>query len=159
MTVVRPFRAVRYDPERVDLSRVIVPPYDVIAADERGAFFDRDPHNAIRFELTREVEDEATTDYADIRDQLDAWRESGVLLQDEEPAFYVMRHRFRAPDGRELERLGWVAELGLAEYEEGVVLPHENTLADRGKTGCVSCERLGRTSRASSCFTKIATRS
>ena len=129
MTVVRPFRAVRYDPERVELSRVIVPPYDVVAADERGAFFDRDPHNAIRFELTREVEDEATTDYADIRDQLDAWRESGVLLQDEEPAFYVMRQRFRAPDGRELERLGLFAELGLAEYEEGVVLPHENTLA------------------------------
>ncbi|MFP6605574.1 MAG: DUF1015 domain-containing protein, partial [Myxococcota bacterium] len=129
MTVVRPFRAVRYDPERVELSRVIVPPYDVIAADERGAFFDRDPHNAIRFELTRDTDDEATTDYADIRDQLDAWRESGVLLQDEEPAFYVMRQRFRAPDGRELERLGLFAELGLAEYEEGVVLPHENTLA------------------------------
>ena len=90
MTVVRPFRAVRYDPERVELSRVIVPPYDVIAADERGAFFDRDPHNAIRFELTRDIDDEATTDYADIRDQLDAWRESGVLLQDEEPAFRVV---------------------------------------------------------------------
>ena len=129
MTVVRPFRAVRYDPARVDLSKVIVPPYDVIAGDERGAFFDRDPHNAIRFELTREVAAEATTDYAWIREHLDAWRESGVLVQDDTPAFYVMRQRFRAPDGRELERIGFFAELGLAEYEERVVLPHENTLA------------------------------
>ena len=31
MTDVRPFRALRYDPARVDLSRVIVPPYDVVA--------------------------------------------------------------------------------------------------------------------------------
>ncbi|MBW2384575.1 MAG: DUF1015 family protein, partial [Deltaproteobacteria bacterium] len=61
MTVVRPFRAVRYDPTRVELSKVMVPPYDVIAADERGGFFDRDPHNAIRFELTRDVRDEAGT--------------------------------------------------------------------------------------------------
>jgi len=129
MTVVRPFRAVRYDPGRVDLSRVIVPPYDVIAGDERATFFDRDPHNAIRFELTREVAAEATTDYAQIRECLDAWRESGVLIQDDEPAFYVMRQRFRAPDGRELARVGFFAELALAEYEERVVLPHENTLA------------------------------
>ena len=59
MTVVRPFRAVHYAPDRVDLSKVMVPPYDVVAADERGSFFDRDPHNAIRFELTRDVKDEA----------------------------------------------------------------------------------------------------
>lgn len=129
MTVVRPFRAVRYDPDRVDLTRVIVPPYDVIAGDERSAFFDRDPHNAIRLELTRDVAAEASTDYADVREHLDAWRASGVLLQDEEPALYVMRQRFRAPDGRDLERIGFFAELGLAEYEERVVLPHENTLA------------------------------
>ena len=53
MTVARPFRAVRYDVAKVDLSNVIVPPYDVIEADEREGFYERDPHNAIRFELTR----------------------------------------------------------------------------------------------------------
>ncbi|MFP6654934.1 MAG: DUF1015 family protein, partial [Myxococcota bacterium] len=86
MTVVRPFRAVRYDTQRVDLSKVIVPPYDVIAADERGSFFDLDPHNAIRFELTRDAADEATSNYDWIRETLDAWRASGILIQDELPA-------------------------------------------------------------------------
>ena len=33
MSVVLPFRALRYDPERVDLSRVVVPPYDLPADD------------------------------------------------------------------------------------------------------------------------------
>jgi uncharacterized protein (DUF1015 family) len=59
MTDVRPFRGLRYDPERVDLSRVVVPPYDVITPEERLAFWDRDPHCAIRLILTREPAAEA----------------------------------------------------------------------------------------------------
>lgn len=63
MTAVRPFPAVRYDLERSELSNVIVPPYDVIADDERDGYFERDPHNAIRFELTRKASDQASADY------------------------------------------------------------------------------------------------
>ena len=129
MTVVRPFRAVHYALDRIDLSQVMVPPYDVVAADERGSFFDRDPHNAIRFELTRDVRDEAGTDYAEIAETLAAWLQKGVLVQDEKPAYYVMKQRFTAPDGSSLERIGFFGELELAEYEERVVLPHERTLA------------------------------
>lgn len=129
MTVVRPFRALRYDTGRVDLSKVIVPPYDVVADDERAAFFDRDPHNAIRFELTRDARDEARADYLWIRETLDDWRASGVLVRDAEPAFYVMSQAFKAPSGERLERIGFFAELGLEEYEARVVRPHERTLA------------------------------
>mgnify|MGYP003399218734 CR=1 FL=1 len=82
MTVARPFRALRYDTSRVELSKVIVPPYDVIAADERAAFFDRDPHNAIRLELTRDAADEAATDYREVVQTLAAWQEEGALLRD-----------------------------------------------------------------------------
>jgi uncharacterized protein (DUF1015 family) len=129
MTVVRPFRAVRYDTDRVDLSKVIVPPYDVIAADERASFFDRDPHNAIRFELTRNVADEANADYAWIRETLDAWRASGVLIRDDSPGYYVMGQRYTTPSGEVLERIGFFAELELEEYDARVVRPHERTLA------------------------------
>ena len=129
MTLVRPFRAVRYDSDKVDLSSVIVPPYDVIAADERGAFFDRDPHNAIRFELTRDAADEASADYAEIRELLDAWRSSGVLIQDETPGFYVMGQSYTAPSGETLERIGFFAALTLEEYDSRVVRPHERTLS------------------------------
>lgn len=129
MTQVRPFRALRYDTDRVDLSRVIVPPYDVIADDERGAFFERDPHNAIRFELTRDARDEASADYGWIRETLDAWRAEGVLVRDDTPGIYVLGQRYTAPDGQRLERVGFFAELGLAEYDERAVRPHERTLA------------------------------
>ena len=129
MTVVRSFRAVRYDPERVDLSSVIVPPYDVIAADERSSFFDRDPHNAIRFELTRDAADEASAHYGWIRETLDAWRASGVLMHDDQPGYYVMGQRYTAPSGEELERVGFFGELALEDYDARVVRPHERTLA------------------------------
>jgi len=129
MTIARPFRALRYDNDRVELSRVMVPPYDVIAADERGTFYDRDPYNAIRFELTRDVADEADTDYSEVAGVLREWRESGVLACDQEPAYYVMRQRFVAPSGETLERVGFFAELGLEDYENRVVRPHERTLS------------------------------
>lgn len=129
MTQARPFRGLRYDTRRVDLSRVIVPPYDVIAPDERAAFFDRDPHNAIRFELTREIADEAGTNYGWIRETLDAWRASGVLIRDEQPSYTIMRQSYKAPSGERLSRVGFFAELGLEEYERRVVRPHERTLA------------------------------
>ena len=60
MTLVRPFHALRYDPARVDLAKVIVPPYDVITREDRVTFHDRDPHNAVRLELTKDVEQEAS---------------------------------------------------------------------------------------------------
>ena len=142
MTLARPFGAVRYDASRVELSNVIVPPYDVIAADERESFYERDPHNAIRFELTRKVADEATTDYAEVGETLVAWLRSGVLLRDERPAYYVMRQRFVAPSGETLERIGFFAELGLEDYSAGVVLPHERTLA-----GPTADRRTGRRAR------------
>lgn len=129
MTVVRPFHALRYDLKRVELSKVIVPPYDVVADDERSVFFERDPHNAIRFELTRDASEEAGTDYAHLSELLDEWRKAGVLIQDPGPGYYVMRQRFHTQDGKVLERVGFYAELGLAEYSEKQVMPHERTLA------------------------------
>ena len=137
MSEVRPFRALRYDTRRVDLGRVIVPPYDVIAAEDREAFFDRDPHNAIRLELTREVKDQSTTDYAQIPETLAEWRSAGVLLHDAQPGLYPLRQRFTDPDGCEQVRQGFFALLRLEDYESRIVRPHERTLegpkADRLK--------------------------
>ena len=129
MTRIRPFRALRYDPARVDLGQAIVPPYDVIADDERAAFYESDPHNAIRLELTRDVADQSTTDYAQVRRTLDAWQREKVLVRDASPALYGLRQAFTAPDGSRLERQGFFALLGLEDYGRRVVRPHERTLS------------------------------
>ncbi len=129
MTTVRPFRALRYDPTRVPLADVLAPPYDVVAADDRGTLYDRNPHNAIRLELTRNVADEKTTDYAEIRETLDAWASDGVLQRDAAPALYALRQPYNAPDGSKGAREGFFALLHLEDYEARIVRPHERTLA------------------------------
>jgi uncharacterized protein (DUF1015 family) len=137
MTRIQPFRALRYDPARVSLAKVIVPPYDVIAAGDREAFYARDPHNAIRLELTRRVEDEAGTDYADVRETLASWLREGILLRDPRPALYALRQSFHGPDGKTHVRDGFFGLLQLEDYARGSVRPHERTLegpkADRLK--------------------------
>jgi uncharacterized protein (DUF1015 family) len=129
VTRIRPFRALRYDPARVDFSRVIAPPYDVIAAEERASLYDRDPHNAIRLELTRDIADEAATDYAEIRETLMSWRKDGVLLHEDAPALYALRQGFTTADGQRHERESFFALLHLEDYARRIVRPHERTLA------------------------------
>jgi uncharacterized protein (DUF1015 family) len=129
LTRILPFRALHYDPARVDFAKVIAPPYDVIAAEERALLYDRDPHNAIRLELTRDVADEAETDYSEIRETLAAWRARGVLVRDAEPALYALRQSFALPDGSAHTRESFYALLHLEDYARRIVRPHERTLA------------------------------
>jgi uncharacterized protein (DUF1015 family) len=129
MTDVIPFRALRYHSGRVELERVLAPVYDVVAAQDRTVYYDRDPYNALRLELTRSVAEEATTDYAQVARDLAEWRAEGLLVLDAEPALYVLRQRFRIPEGGELERVGFFGALRLEDYESRIVLPHESTLA------------------------------
>jgi len=48
---VKPFRALRYDPERVALDQVVAPPYDVIDDDARSRYLARSPYNVVRLTL------------------------------------------------------------------------------------------------------------
>ncbi len=128
MSEIRPFRALRYDPARCDLGRVLVPPYDVVAAHERADFYERDPHNAIRLELTRRVEDERSTDYRELGETLRTWQQAGVLRRDDAPAFYALRQEFALPDGGRGTRDGFFGLIRLEPYERRVVRPHERTM-------------------------------
>ena len=134
MTRVRPFKALRYDTDRVDLGRVVVPPYDVVSAADREAFYERDPHNAIRLELTRSVADEASTDYTEVRETLRAWQEEGVLVHDAMPSLYALRQTFTAPEGAQHTREGFFALLHIEDYEARIVRPHERTVRPAGST-------------------------
>jgi uncharacterized protein (DUF1015 family) len=128
VTDVRPFRALRYDPAKVSLADVLAPVYDVVAPEDRPLYWDRHPHNALRLELTRSVEEEAATDYRDVAERIAAWRGEGVLVRDAAPALYVLRQSF-TEGGRALARTGFLAALRLEDYAKRVVRPHERTLA------------------------------
>ena len=146
MTRIRPFRALRYDPARVSLGKVIVPPYDVIAAGDREGFYARDPHNAIRLELTRRVEDEAGADYAEVRrpSGLDALGRAGA-----DTVRSLCAAPSPTPDGKTPVRDGF---FGLSpEYYSRRIGVHERTSGPQA-TGQDAARRAGELS-ASSCST------
>ena len=116
MATVRPFRGIRYAPERAgDLERVVAPPYDVIPEETLPVYRERSPYNVVR--LTR-----PGTDYAGAAALQGAWREAGVLRDEPAPAFYLYETLF---EGR--SRRGLLAAVRLSPYGSGEVLPHERT--------------------------------
>lgn len=129
MTDLRPFRALRYDAARVEIEAVLAPVYDVVAPEERGVFYDRHPHNALRLDMLRDAAGESHTDYAESARRLAQWRSAGILRLDDQPGLYVLRQQSRDEEGRALSRTGFFASLGLADYAERMVRPHERTMA------------------------------
>lgn len=119
--VLAPFRALRYDSSRVELANVLAPPYDVIDDAQQDELEARDQHNVVRLTLPR---GETAERYAAAGDLLARWRSEGVLVPEREPALYVYEER---QDGH-VQR-GLVGALGLTPAEDGIVLPHENTMA------------------------------
>ncbi|HEY6569901.1 MAG TPA: DUF1015 domain-containing protein, partial [Candidatus Limnocylindrales bacterium] len=133
MPDIRPFRALRFDPEVVgDLGRVVAPPYDVIGPDLHTALLARSPRNAVRLDLPHEEPPEDPDErYRRVARTFAAWRSDGALRKDPRASLYVYEQVYRVP-GTSLERTqrGFFARLRLEPFgPDGGVLPHERTLA------------------------------
>jgi uncharacterized protein (DUF1015 family) len=124
--VLSPFRALRYDTTTAgDLHALTSPPYDVIDADGVAALEAASEYNVVRLILPRDAADGSEDRYGRAARTLAAWRDAGVLRPDAAPALYVYEQA--AQDGH-VQR-GLVGALGLTPAEDGIVLPHENTIA------------------------------
>lgn len=118
MAQIRPFRALRYAGPLDDL---VAPPYDVISSEQRQAYLTSHPHNVVHLTLP--------DDEAEAARLLAEWQDEGVLVRDEDPAFWWLVQDYTGPDGVPRRREGLVAGLRIEPYEAGVILPHERTHA------------------------------
>lgn len=127
MAEIAPIRGILYDPARVEISRVIAPPYDVISEEERIRLEALDPRNCVRLILPRGEGDEK---YGNAARTFEAWRHEGVLRRDEVPALYLYHQVFTSlelgPDP--VTRRGFICGVRLHAFDEDVILPHERTL-------------------------------
>jgi uncharacterized protein (DUF1015 family) len=129
MADVRPFRGLRYHSRIGALEAVLTPPPISLPEREQRALYQRCPYNVGRIEFgelragDRSVQDRADRMGALFRE----WLESGVLVPDERPAFYLLRQRFPFR-GETRERFGLTAGVRLEDYERRIVLPHEATI-------------------------------
>lgn len=119
--VLRPFRALRFAPGRVELAAVTCPPYDVIERDGIAALESLEDHNVVRLILPRTAG--AEDRYAHAARLLAQWQAEGVLGRDDEAALYVYEQR----TDTWLQR-GLIGALELRRPEERVILPHEDVM-------------------------------
>lgn len=122
--MLSPFRALRYDPDVAgDLASVTSPPYDVIDAAGVEALEQASDVNVVRLILPRDEQSEGDR-YLRAERTLSAWRARGVLRPDPEPALYV----YEQSSSHHAQR-GLLGALALSPPEDGIVLPHENTMS------------------------------
>jgi uncharacterized protein (DUF1015 family) len=127
-----PFRALRYavGPER--LGTLLCPPYDVIDAAERARLLAADPHNAVALVLPVPpgASDEEGEAYRRAATQLTDWTVDGELAVDDVPALYIYEMCTpNRPDEAGTMTRGLVGAVELRDPADGVILPHENTMA------------------------------
>jgi len=132
MAHIAPFRALRYDPARVDLSRVVTQPYDKITPEMQERYYAASPFNLVRIILgKREATDHAGDNpYGRAAHFFEDWRRQGVFLQDDRPSIYPYVQDFTAPGAQtRRERKGFIALGKIEDYSANVIFRHEQTLA------------------------------
>ena len=144
MAEIAPFRGIVYrpqDPQRPDVSSLLAPPYDVINEAQRQALAARSPHNAVHLILPKDAQGgDSDGKYQLAGDALRRMLQDGALTRDAQPALYRYHQVFTPPGSvgpsqsagsaaAPIVRRGFICRIRLHRFSEGVVLPHERTLA------------------------------
>ena len=131
MADILPFRALRYDFERVTASKVVTQPYDKITPAMQDRYYAASPYNLVRIILGRHEASDNTTHnvYTRAAALSRDWRCQGILRQDSLPSVYPYSQMFTAPSGSGFERRGFIALGRVEDYSAKVVFRHEQTLA------------------------------
>ncbi|MGA2458126.1 MAG: DUF1015 domain-containing protein [Terriglobales bacterium] len=140
MAIVFPFRAWRYDPERVPVQQAVTQPYDKITPAMQEGYYQASPYNLVRIILGKSLPGDGDTEnvYTRAAASLQNWRQTGILRRDPEPSLYLYSQTFRLPGDvpgdvpgspAPFERRGFIALGRIEDYSAGVVFRHEQTLA------------------------------
>lgn len=129
MSDVKPFRGIRPRPDKV--REVASPPYDVMNAEEAREMAGSNPNSFLRV-VRAEIDFEPDADphgeeiYARSKANLERLRDSGVMVADDQPCFYV----YRLVMGSHAQT-GIMLGASVSEYEAGLVKKHEFTRPDK----------------------------
>ena len=120
--LVAAFKGERYR-NAEQTSELLAPPYDVISSAQRRIYRERSEHNIVRLILPGGNGDR----YMHAATILQSWRDQEVLVQDPDPAVYVVRQEFETPDGDARVRTGVIGAVAVEPYDRARVRPHEKT--------------------------------
>ncbi|HRI51769.1 MAG TPA: DUF1015 domain-containing protein, partial [Pseudomonadota bacterium] len=136
MAEIAPFRGILYKPSPAagnDVSALIAPPYDVISDREQKELEGKSPHNSVKLILPKDRQGGTTDErYEVAAATLSDFLQRGVMARDEQPALYRYHQIFTPPgeaSAPPVVRRGFICRVRLHRFAEGVILPHERTLA------------------------------
>lgn len=126
MAEIRPFRAWRYnDSLGQNIDDLTSPLFDVVSDNYRQKLYEN-KYNSIHISVPLEGPDGEL-----LNKRIDNWKKEGVIVQDKTPAIYVYYQYFKTPgDHREYCRKGFICNIRLYEWDENVILRHEDTMPD-----------------------------
>ena len=127
MPDVSAFRGTLFDPDRVAVSSVLAPPYDVIDDAWHKQLKEKHKNNCVRLVSP---EGEGALKYENARKSLANWVKSGILRRDERPALYRYHQTFslRGLPSTKVVRKGFIGAVRLHEFSDNVIRRHEETL-------------------------------
>ncbi len=120
---LHPFTALRPTVDGAALARRLCPPYDVIGPEQRARLLAEDPDNAVGIILP-EADGDADA-YEHAARLLDRAVARGLLAPDPDPALYV----YEMQEANGATTRGLLGAIELRDPADGVILPHENTMA------------------------------
>ncbi len=130
MARIAPLRGLRYNPAKIaNMEEVVSPPYDVIDPQSQQALARKNPYNMIHLDLTKSLAAEDLTEerYLRVRDIFENWQREDILIRDSTVGLYLYFTEYTLPSGRKMVRKGFISLVGLAEFSEEVIKPHEKT--------------------------------
>jgi len=140
---IRPFKAIDYNNRKIKkISKVVAPPYDIIAPDMQDGLYRIHENNVVRLILgkVKKTDTQADNRYTRAASDFRSWLKENILIEESVPAIYIYTQTYTY-DGRRIDRIGFISlmELDLTSeirrarlnvpYGSGSkILPHENTL-------------------------------
>ncbi len=141
MSLINPFKSLKYNTEKVYLNDVIAPPYDIISREQQKQLHAKSEYNVINLILgeVKDTDDDTNNRYTRAKESLDKWLDDGIIVEDAEECFYILKQEYeiyRQANGsyentkcyEKKYTFGIIANVELHEWFENVVLPHEKTL-------------------------------
>lgn len=124
MATFIPFKGTRYNVDGNQLESFVCPPYDIISKDMRGEIIEENSDNIVSVELPEGGDGRYHNSGVKLKEML----EGNLLVKDEDEQYYVYKMEFSI-DGIKYNLEGIIGRMRLEPFENGIILPHENTLS------------------------------
>ncbi len=143
MAEIIPFKGILYNPQKVDITSVTAPPYDIVTPEFKKVLYSRSPYNIIRIDFGKDNDgdNEKENRYTRASKLLDNWLKKKIFVRDAKESFYCYEINYNPPSpphpplskggrggiGRKKTLRGFLGAVKIEDLDAGKIHPHEMT--------------------------------